>query len=222
MNPTQAKHTTKEELAKHKPPRDAVVLEAECSESQQAALGVRGADGGSQRAPRHRAAPAGLDGPLVQPQWRDACQGPAPSLNVLDYAWRRQNSRSFSLRDPSFRALSGRLKFTVRRHKSNTDIFSPGLTEHGARSSTTSRPRVFPAMNRRVRRSRNSRPGRSPGWLGARETPPRIQRRRTVLHPQPSTLNLNLSGAERWALHPRPWTLNLNPEPQTSTLNPQP
>ena len=27
--------------------------------------------------------------------------------------------------DPSFRALSGRLKFTVRRHKFNKDSFSP-------------------------------------------------------------------------------------------------
>ena len=29
--------------------------------------------------------------------------------------------------DPSFRALSGRLKFTVRRHKFNTDSFSCGV-----------------------------------------------------------------------------------------------
>ena len=66
--------------------------------------------------------------------------GPATAETCGDSRYRfyiEYRQSPFGPVDPSFRALSGRLKFTVRRHKFNEDSLLPGPAQAQARRGCT-------------------------------------------------------------------------------------
>ena len=120
--------------------------------------------------------------------------------------------------DPSFRALSGRLKFTVRRHKFNKYSLLPRNLEPAFRSP---KPGVFDSVSRCAHRV----------WSSPRRTTPTLTR---LLPPliamvewiRTSRLSISFTQVD-WSCQPEPrvkclgscraWdpTWNLHPEPRS-------
>ena len=124
------------------------------------------------------------------------------------------------LAEPSFRALSGRLRFTVRRHKFNKDSLSYASDRSEKHASSGGSYSGYEPTRTGAPRSSENAPscmagGLQPAVAAVLERLLQVghvrQRHCVRPHPQPDTLNPTPS-----ILHPQPCTLN----PRPSTLNP--